>query len=268
MGVHQTLGSGCAGVLVEAGVDTVLAPAGLVQWTLGITATANHLTGSEGITLVASDALAHGAVLRWVALSKPATRILNEAGVDTVAVNAGLLVSALAVALAAHGHTGNGWVAHEARRTDTDGVVALDEAGGSGAAVAGVDTLSVDAGLAVGAVIVSVTARRKGQFHWLTLGVTVRYPAFSAGTDHCAEWQAVDHCADGSDIAGGEGVTWVLTPLVQTGCIVRTVSIHIALRVRFCTNRCFLGCTGHQWVAHPAGRANALGVVVLDAAGS
>ena len=131
MGVHQTLSSGCTRVLVQAGVDTVLAPAGLVQGTLGITAAANNLTGSEGITLVAGNALAHGAVLRWVALSKPATWILNEAGVDTVAINAGLLVSALAVALAAHGHTGNRWVAHEARRTDTDGMVALNEAGGS-----------------------------------------------------------------------------------------------------------------------------------------
>jgi len=131
MGVHQTLGSGCARVLVETGVDTVLAPAGLVQGTLGITATANHLTGSEWITLVAGDALAHGTVLRWVALSKPATWILNEAGVDTVAINTCLLVSALAVALAAHRHTDNGWVTHKARRTDTDGVVALNEAGGS-----------------------------------------------------------------------------------------------------------------------------------------
>ena len=63
-------------------------------------------------------------------------------------------------------------------------------------------------------------------------------------------------------------MTWVLAPLVQTGCVVWTVSIHIAFRFRFCPNRLSLGRAGHQRIAHPARRAHTLGVVVLDTAGS
>ena len=77
----------------------------------------------------------------------------------------------------------------------------LDEAGGSRATVTGVDTLSVDTRLSIGAVVVSSTARRVGQFNWLTFGLGIRHPAFSTGTNHGPEGQAVYNCADSSMVA-------------------------------------------------------------------
>lgn len=127
----QALGVLGTWVLVQAGVDTVLAPAGLVQGTLLVAAATNDLAGDEGISFIACDTLAHGAVLGWVALSEPSTGVLDQAGVDTVAVDAGLLVAALVISLATRQLTGNLRVANVARRTDTDWPVILDEAGSS-----------------------------------------------------------------------------------------------------------------------------------------
>ena len=69
------------------------------------------------------------------------------------------------------------------------------EALGSGAAVTRVFALSVDAGLAIGTVVISGTAGGIGQLHWLAPGVSLRHPAFSAAADHGPEGQTVDHSA-------------------------------------------------------------------------
>ena len=60
----------------------------------------------------------------------------------------------------------------------------------------------------------------------------------------------------------------VATSLIQTGRVVRAVSVSPTLRLRLRDVWLELGCTGDQGVAHPARRTGALGVVVLDAAGS
>ena len=59
---HQALGTGSTGVLVQAGVDTVLAPAGLVQRTLGVRPAADDLTGREGVPFIARETPAVGPV--------------------------------------------------------------------------------------------------------------------------------------------------------------------------------------------------------------
>lgn len=229
---HQALCVLSTWVLIQTGVDAVLASTRLVQGTLLVAATANDLAGNEGITLVARNTLAHGAMLRGVALSKPAAWVLDQARVDTVAVDACLLVPALVVSLAARKLAGNLWVANVARRTDTDWPVILDEARGSRATVARIHTLSVDTSRSVGTVIISGAAGRVGQLHWLALGVGVGQPALPAGTHHSPEGQAVHHRADCCDIARGQGQAWVLASLVEAGGVVRTVSVHIALRLR------------------------------------
>ncbi|MAD25761.1 MAG: hypothetical protein CMO44_16500 [Verrucomicrobiales bacterium] len=263
---HQTFSILGAWVLVETGVDTVLASAGLVLRTLLVTAAANHLTSNEGVSLIAWYALTHGSVPGWVALSISSTRILDETRVDTVSIHAGLLVTALVVALAANRFTGNLRIANETGRTHTDGAVVLYEAGGTGPTVAWVDTLSVDACSSVGAVIIPCTARRVGQINWLTFCLGIWHPAFPAGADHSSEGQAVHNSANGSDIAGRERKARVFTTLIQASCVVRAVAIHVALGLRWCTNWLLFGRAGDQRVAHPPRWALAFSDVVLNRA--
>ena len=87
---------------------------------------------------------------------------MDKTRVDTVSIHAGLLVTALVVALAANRFTGNLRIADETWRTDADGAVVLYEAGGTGATVAWIDTLSVDTCRSVGAVVIPCTARGVG----------------------------------------------------------------------------------------------------------
>ena len=62
-------------------------------------------------------------------------------------------------------------------------------------------------------------------------------------------------------------MTRVATPLVQTGRVVRTVSVSPTLRLRLRDVWLELGCAGDQGVADPARRTGALGVVIADTAG-
>lgn len=264
MGSHQTLSILGTWVLMDAGVDAVLASAGPIFRALLVSPAADHLTGYKWIPLVAGDALAHGPVPGWVALGKPSTGVLDETGVDTVAVNTGLLVPALIVTLAANWFTGNLGVANETRWTDTDGSMVLNKARCAGPTVTWVNTLPVDTCCTVGAVIIPSTARGVGELHRLALGAGVRHPTLPTGTDHRPEGKAVDNCADGRDVTRREGNTRILTSLVQTGSVVRTVTIHIALWWRLGHIWGVLGFAGHQGVAHPPRRTLALGVVVLN----
>ena len=143
----------------------------------------------------------------------------------------------------------------------------LDEALSSSTTVTRIFTLSVDAGLSAGTVVVPGTARRVGQLHWLAAGVGVRDPALPAGADHGPEGEAVDHAADGGHVTGGELQAGVGALLVDTGRVVRTVSVSPALWFRVSSVRSLLGRAADQGVAHPARGTGALGVVVLDAAG-
>ena len=59
----------------------------------------------------------------------------------------------------------------------------------------------------------------------------------------------------------------VATSLLQTGRVVRAVSVSPTLRLRLRDVWLELGCTGDQGVAHPARRTGALGVVVAHTAG-
>jgi len=264
---NQTFGILGAWVLIETGVDTVLAPAGLVLRTLLVATAANHLTSNEGVSFIARFAFAHSSVPGWVALSISSARVLDKTRVDTVSIHAGLLVTALVVALAANRFTGNLRIANETGRTHADGSVVLYEAGGTGATVARVDTLSVDTCRSVGAVVIPCTARGVGQIDWLTFCLGIWHPAFPAGADHSSEGQTVHNCANGSDIAGREREARIFTTLVQASRVVRAVAIHVALGLRWCTNWLLLGRAGDQRVANPSRRALAFGDMVLNRAG-
>ena len=57
------------------------------------------------------------------------------------------------------------------------------------------------------------------------------------------------------------------TSLLQTGRVVRAVSVSPTLRLRLRDVRLELGSAGDQGVAHPARRTGALGVVIANTAG-
>ena len=198
MVVNLAESAGSTGVLVQTGINAVLAPAGLVQRTLGVTATSDDLTGREWVSFIARQTPAVGSVAGGVTLGKPATGISTrqEAGVDTFSLHTGFSVSAVVVTLTAGQLAPDLWVADVSWRTGADWVMVLDKTLGSGPTVTGVFTLSVNTGLAIGTVVISGTAWRVGQLHWFTAGVGVWDPAFSAGTDHRSEGETVDHSAD------------------------------------------------------------------------
>ena len=268
--VNLAESTGSAGVLVQAGVDAVLAPAGLVQRALGVAATADDLAGRERISFVSRQTPAVGPVAGGITLCEPATGISarQEAGVDTLSLHTGLPVPTVVVALAAGQLTPDLRVADVSGRAGADRVMVLDEALRSSPTVAGVLALSVHAGGVSRTVVVPSTAGRVGQLHRFAAGVGVRDPALSAGTDHRPEGQTVDHRADRGEVAGREGVAGVGTSLLQTGRVVRAVSVSPTLRLRLRDVRLEFWCAGDERVAHPARGTGALGVVVAHTAGS
>ena len=164
MVVNLAQSAGSAGVLVEAGINTVLAPAGLVQRTLWVTATSYDLTGGEWISFISRQTSAVGSVAGGVALGKPSTGISSrqQAGVDTFSLHTGLSVPAVVVTLTAGQLAPDLRVADVAWRTGADWVMVLDKTLGSGPTVTGVFTLSVNTGLAIGTVVIPGTAGRVG----------------------------------------------------------------------------------------------------------
>jgi len=183
-------------ILIDTRIDTVLVSAGLVSWTLRVSAAADNFTAHEWISFISRQTAAVCSVEGGVALSKSATRVIDQAGVDTLSLDARLSVATLSIRLTSDGLAGYLGVAHIARGTHAGGSVVHSEALGSSAAVAGILALSVDAGLSIGTVVISGAAGRVGQLHRLAPGVCLGHPALPAAADHGPEGQTVDHRAD------------------------------------------------------------------------
>ena len=212
-------------ILIDTRIDTVLVSACLVSWTLRVGAAANHFTSREWVSFIPWQTAAVGSVKGGVALSKSAARVIEQAGVDTFSLDAGLSVSALSIRLTSDGLTGDLGVAHISRGTDTGRPVIHCEALGSSSTVAWVLALSIDAGLAIGTVIISGTAGRVGELHRLAPGVRLRHPALSAAADHGPEGQAVDHGAHRRHVTRGQRVTRVGASLIEARGVIRAVSV-------------------------------------------
>jgi len=250
-------------ILIEARIYTIFASACLVLGTLSVLSTPDNLASYEWISFIARDTPTHGFVAGWVAFGKSTTGVLNQAWVDTVAIDTHLSVSAVIVALASHGLAGYLRVSNIPGGTHAHWAVVLYKALCSGATVTGVQTLSVDTRLPIRTIIIPGAPGLIRQLHGFALGISVRNPALPAGADHGAEGEAVDHGADGGHIAGGESQAGVLTPLVQTSSVVRTVTICVALWFWIRNNWSFFRRAGHQWVTNPAWWTHALGIMVL-----
>lgn len=84
-------------ILIDTRIDTVLVSAGLVSGTLRVSAAADHFTAHEWISFIPGQTAAVGSVEGGVALGKSATRVIDQAGVDTLSLDTGLSVAALAI---------------------------------------------------------------------------------------------------------------------------------------------------------------------------
>ena len=114
MNTDQALSIRRTWILVDTGINTVLASTGLVSWTLRISAAADNFTAHEWISFISRQTAAVGSVKGGVALSESATRIIDQAGVDTLSLDAGLSVSTLSIRLTSYGLTGDLRVANDA----------------------------------------------------------------------------------------------------------------------------------------------------------
>ncbi len=267
---HQTFSVARAGILLQAGIDAVPVAAGLVQRTLRIRPAANnHAAGrGERIPLVAGQAATVGLVSFRVALRKPTAGVLHQAGVDALPADAGLPIATIVVRLAADRLAGNLRIADEAGRTDAHRMMIFHKALGALATVTGVDALAINAGLAVGTVIVPSAAGRVGQLYRPTSGVLrVRHPTLPTGADHGAEGQAVHHRAACCHVTRREAEAGILAALVEAGRVVRAVAVHATLRLQVGDVRLLLGRAGDERIADPARRTRALGHVILHGAG-
>ena len=84
-------------ILIDTRIDTVLVSAGLVSGTLRVSAAADHFTAHKWISFIPGQTAAVGSVEAGIALSKSATRIIDQTGVDTLSLDTGLSVATLAI---------------------------------------------------------------------------------------------------------------------------------------------------------------------------
>jgi len=176
-----------------ARVDAVPVLASTGQRTLRIGPASDGNASGERITFVSVDAAAVGDVALGVAFGVGAARIVQETGVDALAVAAGLPVLTLGVGLAADRLALDLWVADGALGALAHGPVVRQEALSPLATVTRVHADTVDASIVLFALVVTNAAWWVGGFYRDAAPVSVRYPAFSTRADHSSEGNGVDH---------------------------------------------------------------------------
>ena len=94
---HAAGGSGRAGIVKVAGIDTLLAHAGLVSWAVIVDLAFGALAVLEGVAICAGRTDAGGGVGAGLAPGVGGARVVDQAGVDALVLVADLVVAALAV---------------------------------------------------------------------------------------------------------------------------------------------------------------------------
>ena len=112
---------------IFARIDTVAIDAGFVQRTIWIVSASDGDTSREGVAFKAFMAAAIGNVILRETEGVRSTRIVEQAGIDTGAFNAGFRVFTFGVGLASWINTGNQRIANLARRTSTHWFMAFNE---------------------------------------------------------------------------------------------------------------------------------------------
>jgi hypothetical protein len=185
--VSQTFRPRRAVVFVETWIDALFVDATLVGWAVIVAHTANNSADIAWVSTVATQASTLGLVVAHEALSVEAARVVDQAGVHAVLVDARLVWLTLRVASTANSATSNIGISFVAFLARADSAMALDCALGVGSAVTWISTLAVDAGLGVGAFAITETS---GSWWWNDLST------FTAGIGNVKFWTGADHGAN------------------------------------------------------------------------
>lgn len=161
---------------MDAGIDALHIDARMIARAVAVAVAADHAAAIQGIAMIALAAAAVGHVVVREALSIGTARIRNQARIYAVVILAGLIKRALAVVSAFDGVAGNLGIALVALLARADWFVIPHIASGVGTAVAGITTLSVDARLAVTAIVVR---RARSNDRQLYYKIEIIYGLFS-----------------------------------------------------------------------------------------
>lgn len=143
-----------AGIVMNTRVDALHVDARMIAWTVAVAVATDHTAAIQRIAMITLATAAVGHVIVREAFGVSAARICDQARIHAVVILAGLIERALTVVPTLNRVTGDLGIALVALLARADRFVILYVASSVGTAVAGVATLSVDARLAVTAIVV------------------------------------------------------------------------------------------------------------------
>lgn len=153
-----TFGAWRAHIVVDAWIYALFVLAGLVRRAVIVAGATNDTAALVGISAIAAETATLGTTRLNVAFGIGAARIVEQAGIDAVAIDAGLARVAFAIDATANGATGGIRIALKAILTAAHRAMLLHLANGVGAAVARVPTLAIDTGLLFATIRITFTA--------------------------------------------------------------------------------------------------------------
>jgi hypothetical protein len=168
-----------------------------------------------------------------VALGVGAAGVIQQTGVDALAVAAGFSILAFGIRLTSDRFAFDLRIADGSFRALTDGSVVGEEAVCALAAVARVHADPVDTRGIFFAFVIANATWGISRFNRHATSVRIRNPSFPARTNHCPEGNRVHDRADGGGGAGAQLEAGVLTFVVQAGPAGRTFGIDLAFVFRF-----------------------------------
>lgn len=225
------LGSRGTHIVVDTRIHALLVLAGLVRGTVVVAAAANDAATLVRITTVSAQAAALGTAGLDVALGVGSTRIVDQAGIDAVAVNAGLARVTFTVDAASNGTAGGIGITLESILATADGAMLLHLADGIGATVAWVAALSVHTRLLVTTVQITLASRRALQHQLTTLATGIGHLRLGTLTDHSTDGNTVQHTAVGTACARREFCAWVRALGIDAGQFAGAITIVAAHRL-------------------------------------
>lgn len=227
----STLGTRGTHIVVDTRIDALLVLAGLVRGAVVVAAAANDAATLVGIATVSAQATALGTTGLDVALGVGTTRIVDQAGIDAVAIDAGLARVTFTIDTTANGTAGDIGVTLESILATADGAMLLHLADGIGATVAWVAALSVHTRLLVTAVQITLASRRALQHQLTTLATGIGHLRLGTLTDHGANGHTVQHTAVGTACARREFCAWVRALGIDAGQFAGTITVVTAHRL-------------------------------------
>lgn len=191
----QAFGAWRAHVGVDARIDAHCVLAGLIAGAVAVAATTNHFTLVVRISSVAAHTTALGSVSIRIAFGIRAARILDEARIYAIAIDAGSARVAFAVDAASNRSTHYVRISLVARLARACGAMILHEARGVRTAIARTATLSIDARFMRRTFAVFSASWRRFDHNATAFAILVGHKQFGTFAHHRSNRRAVQHTA-------------------------------------------------------------------------